>query len=113
MGVTDNNHDGSGRIEEVPVGSGDGMHQTYYNGSTMFRGQLSWADVGSGGGSASENYGYYPVAEGVDSITANIGFTLTAGDNASSTTVFVLKTPEPTSMSLFALGALVMIRLRR
>ena len=116
IGVTDNNHDSIGRIEEVPAGSGDGIHQTYYNTDTLFRGQVAWADVGSGGGSAYENYpssGFLPVAGGVDDMSVALGFTLTAGDTGSSTTNFILKTPEPTSMSLFALAALAMARRRR
>jgi len=119
IGVSNFNGDGIGRIEEYPTGTGNGIYETFYDGDpgTRFVGLVSWADVGSGGGSASQNYPpgagqYEPLGVGVDNIRTEFNFILTAGDRGSGNTQFII-TPEPTTLALIPLGVLLVLRRRR
>jgi MYXO-CTERM domain-containing protein len=116
IGVSDSNANGTARIEEYPFGTGDGIFETFYNvePGTRFTGLISWADVGSGGGSASQNYplvGFESLGVPVYNMTTSYAFTLSAQDQGSGTTAFII-TPEPTALGLLAAGVLVLVRRR-
>jgi MYXO-CTERM domain-containing protein len=66
-------------------------------------------EYGSTSGSGST--GWLPIADTVTSMQAQYNFLLTAGDQASGTSVFVI-IPEPAGLALLALGGLMLGRRR-
>lgn len=83
-----------------------------YNGGTIFNEDIGPLSVNNVAGSDSGNFnsGLQPIF-GVGSIQVDFGFTLSANDSASGTSVFFV-TPEPSALALLGLGAVALIRRR-
>ncbi len=104
MTVTDNNGDG-GQLTGVG-GSGSAYLATYNTPpGTLFSELVSGITVGPGSsGSANQNTGgFVPIAGTVSNMVAQYTFTITAGDQASGTSNFVI-VPEPASVALLLVG---------
>jgi hypothetical protein len=114
--VTDTNNDGADLTGEIGTDAGDRAYAAYYNGlgANLFSGLVSGLSVpaGSQSRSTAENdplVGYRSVGADVESMNADISFTLTASDLASGTTSYEI-IPEPSALVLLGLGALSLLR---
>jgi len=109
--VTDTNNNGA----LLTGGNADGNgYNAWYNGGSLFAGQIAGVAVPAGTSSRSDsaNYpanGYAPVGADVDDMQAQVKFTLSARDLASGTTQYEI-VPEPSALVLLALGGLSLIR---
>lgn len=97
------------------LGPGGNAYSTYYNGflgaGTLFQGFIPSVIAPPNFGN-SESDGAGPLAMGaVSDISAEFRFRLTPGDTASGTSNYLV-IPEPTTLSLLAIGALTLFRRR-
>lgn len=83
-----------------------------YNGGTIHSENINPLTVNNLAGSSSGNFnsGLLPIGS-VSSIKVDFGFTLSANDSASGTSVFFV-IPEPSCIALIGLGAVAMLRRR-
>lgn len=116
MTVTDNGGDGA---TLTGVGGDAGSaYAAYYNapGGTVFAEFLSSLIVpaGSGTGNAGGSTGgLIPIAPLVTSSQVVMSFELSAGDQASATSNYLVKVPEPAGFLLLTLGVVLAARRRR
>jgi hypothetical protein len=109
--VTDTNNNGA----TLTGGNDDGNgYNAYYNGTSLFAGQIPSLSVpvGTQSKSTSENFplsGYSSVGADVSDMLAKVKFTLSARDLASGTTQYEI-VPEPSALALLALGGLSLLR---
>lgn len=119
-GVSVTDGSGNGATLSGDIGGGGKSYRAIYNGGTIF------ADLVSNGSTAgafdtftsnesSPAAGFSAIAGGVSSIQTEFAFSVNARDSASGTSVFVVQVPEPGSLALVLLGAMVLAgrRLRR
>jgi hypothetical protein len=102
IGVSDSDLSGAARMEEYPAGTGNGIYETWYDG-TRFAGLIPLADFATGG-SESDSYplvGFENLGVAVSTMTTSYDFMLSAMDQGTGTTNFII-TPEPAALSLLA-----------
>jgi hypothetical protein len=107
VGASDDGGDGVTLTGAFPGGK---TFEALYNGSSVFGTPLvnSFAAAAYESGNSLENSGWQPIPGTVNVISSQFQFVLSHGDDASGTGTFqVLPAPEPSSLSLAAIGGIL------